>query len=84
MEPFRIHVAAEVLDDLRVRLRHTRWPDQLPDIGPPLACPPRAPTAFGAGGHRGEIGSAAAWKIASGIQRRRFGRSVCGLCVCHG
>lgn len=33
MEPFRIHVADEVLDDLRLWLRHTRWPDQLPDIG---------------------------------------------------
>jgi pimeloyl-ACP methyl ester carboxylesterase len=33
MEPFRIHVADEVLDDLRTRLRHTRWPDQIPGIG---------------------------------------------------
>ena len=33
MEPFRIHVADEVLDDLRRRLRHTRWPDQVPGIG---------------------------------------------------
>src|SRR6266576_1520645 len=33
MEPFRIHVADEVLDDLRARLRHTRWPDQVPGIG---------------------------------------------------
>ena len=33
MEPFRIHVADEVLDDLRGRLRHVRWPDQVPDIG---------------------------------------------------
>ncbi|HEX4770839.1 MAG TPA: epoxide hydrolase [Bryobacteraceae bacterium] len=33
MEPFRIHVADEVLDDLRARLRHTRWPDQIPGIG---------------------------------------------------
>src|ERR1700720_4914430 len=33
VEPFRIHVADEVLDDLRTRLRHTRWPDQVPGIG---------------------------------------------------
>ena len=33
VEPFRIHVADEVLDDLRARLRNTRWPDQIPDIG---------------------------------------------------
>jgi len=33
VEPFRVHVADEVLDDLRTRLRHTRWPDQIPDIG---------------------------------------------------
>jgi hypothetical protein len=33
MERFRIHVPDEVLDDLRVRLRRTRWPDQVPGIG---------------------------------------------------
>jgi pimeloyl-ACP methyl ester carboxylesterase len=33
VEPFRIHVADEVLDDLRARLRRTRWPDQVPGIG---------------------------------------------------
>ena len=33
MEPFRIHVPDEVLDDLRARLRHMRWPDQIPGIG---------------------------------------------------
>jgi pimeloyl-ACP methyl ester carboxylesterase len=33
VEPFRIHVADQVLDDLRARLRHTRWPDQVPGIG---------------------------------------------------
>lgn len=33
MEPFRIHVPDEVLDDLGGRLRHTRWPDQIPGIG---------------------------------------------------
>ena len=32
MEPFRIHVADEMLDDLRARLRCTRWPDQVPGI----------------------------------------------------
>src|SRR5690348_1883094 len=33
VERFRVHVADEVLDDLRARLRHTRWPDQVPGIG---------------------------------------------------
>jgi Epoxide hydrolase N terminus len=33
VEPFRIHVTDEVLDDLRTRLRHARWPDQIPGIG---------------------------------------------------
>jgi pimeloyl-ACP methyl ester carboxylesterase len=33
MEPFRIQVADEVLDDLRARLHRTRWPDQIPGIG---------------------------------------------------
>ena len=33
MEPFRIHVADEVLNDLRARLRNARWPDQIPGIG---------------------------------------------------
>jgi hypothetical protein len=33
VEPFRIDVADEVLDDLRARLRQTRWPDQVPGIG---------------------------------------------------
>jgi pimeloyl-ACP methyl ester carboxylesterase len=33
MEPFPIHVPDEVLDDLRARLRRTRWPDQIPGIG---------------------------------------------------
>jgi pimeloyl-ACP methyl ester carboxylesterase len=32
MEPFRIHVADDVLEDLRLRLRRTRWPDQVPGI----------------------------------------------------
>lgn len=33
MEPFHIHVFDDVLDDLRARLRRTRWPDQIPGIG---------------------------------------------------
>jgi pimeloyl-ACP methyl ester carboxylesterase len=33
VEPFRIHVADEVLDDLRARLRNARWSDQIPGIG---------------------------------------------------
>jgi pimeloyl-ACP methyl ester carboxylesterase len=33
VDPFRIHIADEVLDDLRARLRHTRWPDEVPGIG---------------------------------------------------
>ena len=32
MEPFHVHVADEVLDDLRARLRQTRWPDEVPGI----------------------------------------------------
>jgi pimeloyl-ACP methyl ester carboxylesterase len=33
MEPFEIHVTDEQLEDLRNRLRNTRWPDQIPGIG---------------------------------------------------
>jgi microsomal epoxide hydrolase len=33
VEPFKVHVADEVLDDLRARLRRTRWPDEVPGIG---------------------------------------------------
>jgi hypothetical protein len=33
VEPLRIHVADEVLNDLRARLRNARWPDQIPGIG---------------------------------------------------
>src|SRR5262245_58718322 len=29
MNPFAIHVEDDVLEDLRIRLRRTRWPDQL-------------------------------------------------------
>ena len=32
MERFRINVADDVLNDLRARLRNTRWPDQIPGI----------------------------------------------------
>ena len=31
--PFEIRIADEVLDDLRVRLSRTRWPDEPPDAG---------------------------------------------------
>jgi pimeloyl-ACP methyl ester carboxylesterase len=30
-EPFRMHVPDDVLDDLRARLAHTRWPDEIED-----------------------------------------------------
>ena len=33
VERFRIHVAHEVLEDLRARLSRTRWPDQVAGIG---------------------------------------------------
>src|SRR5262245_18352484 len=33
VEPFRIHVTDEALDDLRSRMRRTRWPDQIAGIG---------------------------------------------------
>lgn len=33
VEPFRIDVAEEVLEDLRERIRRTRWPDQIPGVG---------------------------------------------------
>ncbi len=33
IEPFRIHIADQVLDDLRARLAATRWPDELPGAG---------------------------------------------------
>lgn len=33
MEPLRIHIADEVLNDLRARLHQTRWPEQIPGIG---------------------------------------------------
>ena len=33
MDPFQLRAADEVLDDLRTRLRHTRWPNQIPEIG---------------------------------------------------
>ena len=32
-EPYTIHVEDAVLDDLRARIRNTRWPDQVPGIG---------------------------------------------------
>jgi pimeloyl-ACP methyl ester carboxylesterase len=33
VEPFEIRVEDEVLDDLRARIRNTRWPDQVPGVG---------------------------------------------------
>jgi pimeloyl-ACP methyl ester carboxylesterase len=33
IQPFTIDVSETVLADLRERIRRTRWPDQLPDIG---------------------------------------------------
>ena len=33
MTPFTVHVPDEVLADLTARIRNTRWPDQVPDIG---------------------------------------------------
>ncbi len=32
VEPFQIDVPAEVLEDLRDRVRHTRWPDEVADV----------------------------------------------------
>ena len=33
MEPFEIAISDEVLEDLRRRLQHTRWPDEMPGTG---------------------------------------------------
>jgi hypothetical protein len=33
MEPFRIHVGDDIIENLRARLLQTRWPDQVPGIG---------------------------------------------------
>jgi len=33
IRPFRIEVSQDQLDDLRDRLRRTRWPDDLPEVG---------------------------------------------------
>ena len=33
VEPFKIHVAEEVLGELRARLRCTRWTDEVPGMG---------------------------------------------------
>ena len=32
IEPFTIMVEEEILDDLRERIRATRWPDQVPGV----------------------------------------------------
>ena len=33
MEPFEIAISDDVLEDLRRRLQHTRWPDEMPGTG---------------------------------------------------
>jgi len=33
MEPFKVNINQEILDDLRARLKATRWPDQVEDAG---------------------------------------------------
>lgn len=33
MTPFQIHIPQQILDDLRNRLVHTRWPDEVADAG---------------------------------------------------
>src|ERR1700736_1350215 len=33
IQPFTIHVAQSTLDDLRERLAHTRWPDEIQGAG---------------------------------------------------
>jgi epoxide hydrolase len=33
LHPFRIEIPQSDLDDLRMRLARTRWPDELPDVG---------------------------------------------------
>jgi pimeloyl-ACP methyl ester carboxylesterase len=33
IEPFRVEIAPDVLEDLKARLRRTRWPDQVQDSG---------------------------------------------------
>src|SRR5262249_24175965 len=33
MNPFRIDIPQDQLDDLQRRLAHTRWPDELPAVG---------------------------------------------------
>jgi pimeloyl-ACP methyl ester carboxylesterase len=39
VRPFRIEIPEAVLDDLRVRLARTRWPDELPDVGDKYGVP---------------------------------------------
>lgn len=38
VQPFRVEVPDEVLDDLRQRLARTRWPDQLPGVSWEYGC----------------------------------------------
>jgi pimeloyl-ACP methyl ester carboxylesterase len=32
-EPYTVHIGDDVLDDLRARVRNTRWPDEVPGVG---------------------------------------------------
>lgn len=40
IQPFRIGIPQADMDDLRSRLDHTRWPDELPDAGWAYGVPP--------------------------------------------
>jgi pimeloyl-ACP methyl ester carboxylesterase len=42
VRPFEIAVPDDVLEDLRERLRRTRWPDSVPDVGWEQGMPPEA------------------------------------------
>ncbi|GEM_PF-2748313 len=33
IKPFRVEIPQADLDDLSLRLAHTRWPDELPGVG---------------------------------------------------
>lgn len=33
LEPFTIDISQAVLDDLEMRLEHTRWPGEISDVG---------------------------------------------------
>ena len=42
VRPFEISVPSDVLEDLRERLRRTRWPDSVPGMGWEQGTPPEA------------------------------------------